>query len=159
MTNPIDTSAEAVAKMLGGVTPGPWWVVEDRSTWGWVEVDGPSIKIASPTAATDLTDMDAQTRRAEARFIAYAREAVPALAAERDALAARVAELESDRDLLSLRYSQEGQIADTERARAEAAEAENARLRNVIFRLSVTNRIRDLEVSDFTIALAQESKP
>ena len=87
MTAP-DLSPEAVAKMLEGVTPGPWIVEIDKRTWGWVDVTGPSINVGAPTRATDLNLADEVIRKADARFIAWAREAVPALAA-------RLAEVEA----------------------------------------------------------------
>jgi hypothetical protein len=45
-----------------------------------------------------------------------------------EALAAKLAEATAERDAYALRYSQTGQALDTERARAEAAEADRDRL-------------------------------
>jgi hypothetical protein len=86
----VDISPETVAQMLEGVTAGPWTVEIDKRTWGWVDVKGPSINVGGPTHATDLGPADEIARKADARFIAWARESVPALAA-------RVAELEAER--------------------------------------------------------------
>jgi len=90
MTN-IDTSTEAVAALLEGVTPGPWLAEKYKDSIG-----GESIRVVS--ADGDLVcDNEPYYPHAvtepNARVIAAARDLVPALAAERDALAMRVAEL------------------------------------------------------------------
>ena len=83
----IDTSKEAVAALLDGVTEGPWHYGNDPEG---------SHKFSVHTADyffVALAD-NCAAEEANARFIAAARSLVPSLAAERDALAARVAELE-----------------------------------------------------------------
>ena len=64
----IDTSTAAVERLMDGVTPGPW------------EYDEESGKIFGVASFV--------YEHADARFIASARQLVPALAAERDALRA-----------------------------------------------------------------------
>jgi hypothetical protein len=89
-----DLTPEAVAKMLEGVTPGPWFrggvrIKMDRSDWHGIlrydEVNKRDEGIAAvgydPRTGLGLKDAD---------FIAYAREAVPALAA-------KLAEVEAER--------------------------------------------------------------
>lgn len=81
----IDTSKEAVEWLLDGVTPGPWRVgpvddcrVEDADGNEVAQIDG------------DYNSPDLWPKmEANARFIAAARELVPALAAERDEQTAR----------------------------------------------------------------------
>jgi hypothetical protein len=98
----IDTSAEAVARMLDGVTPGPWveFISDDGGQWtGWpLSIECTSIvdkTIVRPGGQWPY-EWDAKTSCdeacANARFIAWARDAVPALAAERDRLAAQLTE-------------------------------------------------------------------
>lgn len=104
MTDKINISAEAVAAMLNGVTPGPW-AAAGRF------VDTHVLQIADLNAGRTGHE-DANTR-----FIAWAREAVPALAA-------RLAEVEAGlkhykHEVVETALANE---ADAE-ARAEAAEA------------------------------------
>lgn len=75
MTDPIDTSPEAVAQMLDGVTPGPWQL-NGSHAYG----PDPHRELVAQVFTRGASDL---------LFIAWAREAVPALAA-------RVAELEAD---------------------------------------------------------------
>ncbi len=82
----IDLSPEAVAKMLDGVTPGPW-VAEAQGVYAW---DG-RVLVASLKAHE--WGRDWPTLERDRDFIAWAREAVPALAA-------RLAEVEAERDEL-----------------------------------------------------------
>lgn len=91
-----DISKDAVDALLQGVTAGPWQAVFDRQTWGWLEVDGPSFKIGAPTRATDLSLADEVQRKTDARFIAAARELVPALRAALDEAEARARYAETD---------------------------------------------------------------
>jgi hypothetical protein len=96
----IDTSAEAVARMLEGVTPGPWRLIlldtdghefdrgKVRSLRGQyfghaIEAEGSHVFLAPHSHADNSHD---------ATFIAWARDAVPALAVERDRLAAQLTE-------------------------------------------------------------------
>lgn len=72
----VDTSTEAVTKLLDGVTPGPWKVDEWDSHCDVVAdygVFGEGFVIC-------------EYAYQDARFIAAARDLVPALLAERDAL-------------------------------------------------------------------------
>lgn len=85
MTTPIDITPATVAAMLEGVTDGPWLESETRLGW-WISVSD------APFFVVDTKDDEGRhgaiEKRADARFIAYAREAVPALSAERDAFRA-----------------------------------------------------------------------
>lgn len=76
----IDTSTEAIAAILEGVTPGPW-----RKSYGF----------ATQVASASSVICNAMLHE-NARFIAAARELVPALAAERDRLAAQLAEARAE---------------------------------------------------------------
>jgi len=98
-----DMTPEAVAKMLEGVTPGPWRLDGDFG----VDSDAMHGYVANTGFGPDTEDSVAEAS-ANARFIAWAREAVPAIAAERDEW----------------------------KARAEAAEAEVARLRAGLTRIA-----------------------
>lgn len=87
----IDTSNEAVERLLDGVTPGPWRVgpvddtrVEDADGNEVAQIDG---DYNSPELWPKM--------EANARFIAAARDLVPALLKERDALRTRIDELEA----------------------------------------------------------------
>lgn len=84
----VDTSTEAVTKMLEGVTQGPW-VVERDTLFG--KDDGYTVDLF------EFTPYDTNERHVEdARFIAAARDLVPALLAERDAQAARADAADAD---------------------------------------------------------------
>ena len=123
----IDTSREAVERLLDGVTPGPWQSDgEFMDRYHEVRVAMPDrcgVPMATIAEAShnwnDVTDV-AERRiswkeaEANARFIAAARELVPALLARAEA-----AEAERDRAMQTCE-----QIA----ARAEAALAEVSRL-------------------------------
>jgi len=60
-------------------TPGPWAVEQNKRTWGWVDVVGPSLGVGGPTQATDLTLADEVKRIAEAHLIAAAPDLYAAL--------------------------------------------------------------------------------
>lgn len=130
-----DTTPATVAAMLDGVTPGPWKV---EAEWNVGDAD------KSIMHGSVMIDDDAESY-ANARFIAYAREAVPALSAERDeyrtaweadnaaladallreeALSAKLAEVEQQIGGL-LRVASDNHVA---LCRAEAAEVRNAAL-------------------------------
>jgi hypothetical protein len=79
-----DMTPEAVAKMLEGVTPGPWRLDGDFG----VDSDAMHGYVANTGFGPDTEDSVAEAS-ANARFIAWAREAVPAIAAERDEWKAR----------------------------------------------------------------------
>ena len=79
-----DTSPEAVAKMLEGVTPGP------LSVSSYAAAAGRGFYVMAGDRFFAQTWWGKQSEaEANARFIAWAREAVPALAAERDEWKAR----------------------------------------------------------------------
>ena len=103
----IDTSREAVERLLDGVTEGPWaWeenhplnacasvTAETDAGWtiGIATLYGDSDDVPTPTEPDEPWG-DHPIRRADARFIAAARDLVPALLAERDAALAEVARL------------------------------------------------------------------
>lgn len=99
-TDRIDTSPEAIAALLDGVTPGPWveFISDDGGKWsGWpVSIECTSIvdkTIIRPGGHWPY-EWDAKTSCneacANARFIAAARDLVPALAEERDRLRAQL---------------------------------------------------------------------
>jgi hypothetical protein len=87
----IDTSAEAVARMLDGVTPGPW-TEHDKGKHpngfvaGAIEdyEHGPDKPVVAYVVGMNVAG--------NRRFIAWSRDAVPALAVERDRLAAQLTE-------------------------------------------------------------------
>jgi len=81
-----DTSKDAIAALMAGVTPGPWAYVETESPDGQ-EFMGCGVLIGGHERIwfEDEPEDDIPL----ARFIAAARELVPALAAERDAAVAR----------------------------------------------------------------------
>ncbi len=140
-----DITPENVARMLDGVTPPPW-----QADSAFCH-DGKALRVALPDRhgvpsatiaecaenwheAEDYDEPRISWKEAEAnaRFIAYAREAVPALAA-------RVAELEADMVITETLLQNEAKQNLEQRGRAEAAEAklaerdaENARLREAL---------------------------
>jgi hypothetical protein len=155
-----DTTTQTIAAMLDGVTPGPW-AVEDE----W-DVAGPDYGVFR--GAPDIKH-DAESA-ANARFTAWARDAVPALAAERDAAIARAETAEKERESLieagiaccngtpnptipridlalsfikSTRQALKAanQVWQDYKARAEAAEARLAELEAINWRDSVTDLI------------------
>jgi hypothetical protein len=109
MTDKINISAKAVAVMLDGVTPGPWKFVPKGMKTIITDAEYDVLFRANGTCAPYY----------DARFIAWAREAVPALAA-------RLAEVEAERD--EWRAAHGYCLADRGIAatRAEAAEAKLA---------------------------------
>ncbi len=109
----VELTPEAVAKMLDEAA-GMLAAYQ-----GHPDVADQTIRLLGSSETMTLHEMLSDMFR----FIAWAREAVPALAAERDAIAARLAEVMAEWDVT---------IAAMVRnhVRAEAAEAENARLKN-----------------------------
>lgn len=115
----VDTSTEAVTKLLDGVTPGPW-IAES----GHVQQNGQLY-----WQVTDKNDAIMQNQfcwcqgdhAANARFIAAARDLVPALLAERDAMR---------RENENLRHIERNvqAVREHEYNRAEAALADVERL-------------------------------
>jgi hypothetical protein len=108
MTAPIDTIPEAVARMLEGVTPGPWAI----NWYGPEETQGDVWHENSEIIVCETVDAR------NAHFLAWAREAIPALAA-------RVAEVEADNVRLQAARDVDRVLAAFD---AEAAEAKVARL-------------------------------
>lgn len=105
----IDTSREAVERLLDGVTPGPWKELSGanhRIMASYMCINGLSAmftlaRIDNPDDAERGYTDDAynpDTAEANTRFIAAARELVPALMAERDAALAEVARLSTPPD-------------------------------------------------------------
>lgn len=105
----IDTSREAVERILEGVTPGPWGCSMGKLVRIVKVVSRSPIVLAGVHRfgrnGGKATDGDCE---ANARFIAASRELVPALLAERDAALAEVTRLTA---LL---------LAEYERGKAEA---------------------------------------
>lgn len=86
----VDTSTEAVEKLLDGVTPGPW----EAGDHGRVE----AYRGLSYEDQADYWEKIADVETdADQRFITAARDLVPALIAERDTLKAEVERLKSHR--------------------------------------------------------------
>lgn len=88
MTDKIDTSPAAIAAVLDGVTPGPWKWNVGAPRKSIDDIRGYSVIEAEEYAGACWIDV----RHQDAAFIAAARDLVPALAAERDRLAAQLAE-------------------------------------------------------------------
>jgi hypothetical protein len=113
-----DLTPEAVAKMLEGVTPGPWIVEYKYGTTRLMMGDSCQMcdETYYPWTPDNLKDW---------HFIAWAREAVPALAAERDEWKARATAAETK---LTHTITAWGNDA----LRVEELEAEVARLRDYL---------------------------
>jgi len=100
MTDQIDTSPEAVERLLDGVTPGPWKYRPNRfDDWGVVKSDDFHLCQVRDLLRYTMEHLN-EARAANydpwesnARFIAAARQLVPALSAERDRLTAENAAL------------------------------------------------------------------
>jgi hypothetical protein len=110
-----DTSTESLQRLLDGVTPGPWRACETTihgRKYGGLWIEGPEIDDGdgmprgmgipisgsggSMSYTTRLVDRQSHDHNdANARFIAAARDLVPALLAERDAALARANEAEA----------------------------------------------------------------
>lgn len=108
----VDTSAAAIAAVMEGVTPGPWTDdpgniedVEDYSVdredddysglcWSGV---GNSVSTVALVVVPSSFGMD-EEQAANARFIAWCREGVPALSAQLTAETARADAAEAERD-------------------------------------------------------------
>lgn len=93
----MNTTTEAVNALLDGVTAGPWYSDDDQLPYEnkvriWSAPD--EIAIAEIMEGELLQD----EAKANAHFIAAARELVPALLAERDAAIARAERAEAERD-------------------------------------------------------------
>lgn len=91
----IDTSREAVERLLTNVTPGPWAASEHQ----WPDQVGCCPLVGRPFSAhKNMLNVAAANTKADIHFIAAARELVPALLAERDAALAEVARLSTPPD-------------------------------------------------------------
>ena len=137
-----DISKEAVAKMLDGVTDGPWataditdWIMAGQMHvaqvrgWGWLTGYGSN--------GPRLSDEEAiAVQKANARFIAYAREAMPALSAERDALTDTVTSLREQVETIAAHRDE------------VAAKASNAELTAEVKRLREQLVLRDTRISE-----------
>lgn len=93
----VDTSTEAVTKLLDGVTPGPWRI-KDCESAGYrcanyhQEIWNEDTDIL---VTTEVTRAHNDGGAKNMRFIRAARDLVPALLAERDALKSEVEQLKA----------------------------------------------------------------
>lgn len=160
-----DTTPAAIAALLDGVTPGPWESSADNGPPPFNErprvYSNPTKSNLGATLIAEVGNLtlDQDEWEANARFIAAARDLVPALASERDklrawadkngadvdaAVAERTEELTAERDRLadelkawagfgiieaSVRNPNIAEYMRHWEGRAEKAEAENERLR------------------------------
>lgn len=99
----IDTSKEAVERLLGGVTPGPW----TREAQSIYHSGGHGL-VAHLKAHEWHRDWPTLERDGD--FIAAARELIPALAAERDAQTARADAAEVREKALLSSYDEERKV-------------------------------------------------
>lgn len=95
-----DTTTQAVTALLDGVTPGPWVPHSDPCHFDTVsDVYGGEAKAKGGLQRQLMVSVGGyaewQEQEANTRFIAAARDLVPALLAERDALAAQLAAAEA----------------------------------------------------------------
>lgn len=133
----IDVSKEAVAKMLDEAS-GILIHYKEHP-----DVLDQTIRILGSSETMTLHEMLSDMFR----FIAYAREAVPALSAERDALAAKLAKAEGALAILSEMHGCEQARAEAAKARNAALTAEVERLRGLIRRYADT--VGNAEGTDF----------
>ena len=99
--NHIDTSTEAVERLLEGVTPGPW-SEHDAGKHPYVFVCGPDQlyydgEVTDKPLVAYVTGVGAVKNRA---FIRAARDLVPALLKERDDLRAKLDEVQAEKEKL-----------------------------------------------------------
>lgn len=128
LTAALDGVDERAGEVLEGVTPGPWlYRPRPHDDWGWV-IAGDAVLCQ----ARDPDKLDAETLahhrekgrdpwEANARFIAWCREGVPALLAQNAALRA-------ERDDWQTRAMEQMNRATKASQDAEAAEAQIARV-------------------------------
>lgn len=127
----VDTSTEAVTKLLDGVTPGPWGAeYDDYGEEIWFGGEGCGTWTVGPCfIGGDGHDPDlARIMDADARFIAAARDLVPALLTERDALQRENENLRQiERNVQAVREHEykraEAALAEVERLKAQPAQA------------------------------------
>lgn len=93
----IDTSSVAIEALLKDVTPGPWYVEKRYSFVIHKETPQVMWDVPNATARSLIADTgnNVLSGRSDASFIAAARELVPALLAERDALEEEVERLKA----------------------------------------------------------------
>lgn len=118
MTNQIDTSPEAIAALLDGVTPGPW-VAES----GHTQQNGQLYWQVSNEYDAIMQNQFCWAQgdpAANARFIAAARDLVPALAAEIARLTADLRHVMSERDRTFALMLDRAEKAEAERDEARA---------------------------------------
>lgn len=133
----IDTSTEAVERLLEDVTPGPWAWEESHPTNACAEVTaeidggwpfalatlyGSSEGVSSPTEPDEPWG-DHPIRRANARFIAAARDLVPALLKERDEARAQLASATYGREVAEACNRGLVRLNEATQERADRAEA------------------------------------
>lgn len=136
MTGPSEEQLREWQRLADEATPGPWSAADEHGLLGpdaspaWcVSQMRPGYESMSPTegyigdvAETSLGGRNAMDEP-NAAFIAAAREAVPALLADRAALAARLAEVEGEVERWRSAFHQAGADASGALDRAEQAEA------------------------------------
>ena len=158
----IDTGREAIAALLDGVTEGPWLTRKGDFDEGFevfpTRPSEPKPRVGSwvEVAAVPETGREGEAK-ANSDFIAFARELVPALAAERDAAVARAEDLavaimggedapgfstSVGTDQLCDMIASLRRERDDAEARAEAAEAERDRQRDYL--LETSGRLHQL---------------
>jgi hypothetical protein len=125
----LDAMMEGVTALLENVTPGPWaWDGDPVKGANLFGLAGQAVISYAGYEGMWFSVYDAETDAANARFIAAARELVPALAAE-------VRALQHDNDALREAANAEAQENETQRetiagltARVEALTAEKDQL-------------------------------
>jgi hypothetical protein len=152
----LDAMMEGVTALLENVTPGPW-------SWNGDPVQGASLFGLAGQAVISYAGYegmwfsvyDVEADAANARFIAAARELVPALAAEVRAQRETIAGLTAVRDML-------GEWWAKEKARAEAAEATiaglTARVEALTATLALVTAGRDVLRNQMDRLLAKKEK-
>ena len=100
----IDTSPDRIAAIMDGVTDAPWRFEPDEGACLPRVESVEKLVCTVGNAESWLDALDEWT--ANARFIAAARDLVPALAAERDALRAEVDRLRDALEIASRRADQ-----------------------------------------------------
>lgn len=117
MTDKIDTSIAAVTALMQDVTEGPWVTQRDPSHFDTesIIIGGGSV-VAHSYAGYPAIE-------ANARFIAAARDLVPALLAERDALAHDIERIkDSETDAINRAEAAEAALKEAVEAVAAAVE-------------------------------------
>ena len=120
----MDDLVKRADEVLKGVTPGPWAAGSAQ----WPEQVGCCPLVGRPFSVhgTDFHNVAAATTRANARFIAAARELVPAMRDRIEADAKRIAEL--DAQLVTCRKYRDA-YAECDRVGTQALRAAEARVK------------------------------